>query len=47
MTIAILPVLTDEEIHFYGEQYQISEAKTNGVSFEVYLKQEMEQKVKA
>jgi ssRNA-specific RNase YbeY (16S rRNA maturation enzyme) len=38
-------VLTDEEIHFYGEQFQTSEEKTNGISFESYLNQEIQKKV--
>lgn len=38
--------ITDEEIQFYGDQYQDSKEKKNNIPFQVYLEQELQKKYK-
>jgi len=39
-------VVSDEEINYYGDKYQSSLDKKEGVSFEVYMKEEVKEKTK-
>jgi len=39
-----ITVLTDEEVHFYGELYQKSNEKEQGLSFYHYLNKQIEEK---
>lgn len=38
--------LSDEEVDFHGENYQSSKEKSEGVPFEIYLENALEEKLK-